>query len=255
MGRRIIYRIQAKDGNRVTEGEWGEINRLQHWYNSEFSWSSGRLALKRFVVFPNMEDFQNIETPISEVIGQRHASLRARGLTEPEIISQMERDRLIFVKWGGYFDDCLASGFTRVADNEWNAYLVCDFLLKASTLCLGARISIQDEGRFVKTGHAAFHDGMIEVDKGAVGRDIDAEELCATRRVFSVVDPEKYKRHAAFRNLIPEFSKLKISDRQKLVRNWNWLGYDGNFDADGDDLGGIDLNTKVRSFVVVGKIT
>ncbi|MCX6141768.1 MAG: hypothetical protein NTZ35_00970, partial [Ignavibacteriales bacterium] len=147
MGRRIIYRIYDREGNRFTEGEWEEIDRLQHWYNSEFSWSTGRLGVKRYIFFPNAEDFQNVETPIREVIGQRHASLRQQGLSKPEIVSQMEKDNLITVKWGGYYDNCLASGFTRVADNEWNAYLVCDFLLKASTLCPDARISAFDEGK------------------------------------------------------------------------------------------------------------
>jgi hypothetical protein len=206
--------------------------------------------VKRFILFPNAEDFQNIETPIWELIGQRHAALRAQGLSEPEIIFQMEKDKLIIVKWGGYYDNCLASGFTRVADNEWNAYLVCDFLLKASTLCPNAIINVYDEGRFIKTGQTDFKNGIVEVGKAEVTADVDAEDLCATRRVFSVVDPEKYNRHPAFRNMIPEFGKLKTSERMKLIKNWNWLGYEGNFDVNGDDRNGFDLNTKVRSFLV-----
>ena len=250
MGRRIIYRINDREGNRFTEGEWEEIDRLQHWYNSEFSWSTGRLAVKRYILFPNAEDFQNVETPIWELISQRKASLRGHGLSEPEIISQMEKDKLIIVKWGGYQDNCLASGFTRVADNEWNAYLVCDFLLKSSTLCPNARISVFDEGRFIKTGQVHFKNGIVQVEKAGGPPDVDVEDVCATRRVFSVVDPERYNRHPTFWNMIPEFGKLKMSERMKLVRNWNWQGYEGNFDANGDDLSGFDLNTKVRSFIV-----
>jgi hypothetical protein len=250
VGRRIIYRIYDREGNRFTEDEWGEIDRLQHWYNSEFSWSTGRLAVKRYIFFPNAEDFQNVETPLWEVIGQRHASLRLQGLSEPEIVSQMEKDNLITVKWGGYYDNCLASGFTRIADNEWNAYLVCDFLLKASTLCPNARISAFDEGKFIKPGQADFKNGHVEVGKSGAFSDVEVEDLCSTRRIFSVVDAEKYNRHPAFRNMIPEFGKLKMSERKKLVNNWNWLGFDGNFDGNGDDARGFDLNTKVRSFIV-----
>ena len=250
MSRRIIYRIADGGGNRFSESEWEEIDRLQHWYNSEFSWSTGRIAVKRYILFPNAEDFQNVETPIWEIIGQRHTSLRHEGLSEREIISQMEKDNLVIVKWGGYYDDCLASGFTRLANNEWNAYLVCDFLLKASTLCPNACINVTDEGRFIKTGQVEFRNGAVEVENAVVAPDVHAKDLCATRRVFSVVDPEKYNRHPTFRNMIPEFSKLKMSERNQVVRNWNWLGYEGNFDANGDDLSGFDLNTKVRSFVV-----
>ena len=250
MGRRIVYRIEDRAENRFTEGEWGEVERLQHWYNSEFSWSTGRIALKRYILFPNAGDFENVDTPFAEVIGQRRASLRAQGLSEPEIILQLEKDKLLVVKWGGYSDNCLASGFTRVADNEWNAFLVCDFLLKASTLCPTAGIHVADEGKFVKGGSAIFRNGTVVVKKSSSREAVNVDELCATRRVFSVVDAEKYGRHPAFRNLIPEFGKLKMSERKKLVRNWNWLGYEGNFDANGDDLTGFDLNAKVRSFIV-----
>src|SRR3989442_10557590 len=34
------------------------------------------------------------------------------------IIAQLEADGLVIAKRGGYFDQCLASGFTRVAGNE-----------------------------------------------------------------------------------------------------------------------------------------
>jgi hypothetical protein len=250
VSRRIVYRINDRGGNRFSESEWEAIDRLQHWYNSEFSWSTGRLALKRYVIFPNTEEFQNTKMPVWEAVGQRHASLREQGLSEPEIISQMEKDNQVIVKWGGYFDDCLASGFTRIADNEWNAYLVCDFLLKASTLCPNAAISVTDEGRFIKTGHVDFRNGAVEVGNEGYTPEREARDLCVTRRVFSVVDSEKYNRHPTFHNMIPEFNKLKTSEREHLVKNWNWLGYESNYDANGDDLSGFDLNLKVRSFIV-----
>jgi hypothetical protein len=249
VSRRIIYRIFDNGANRFSESEWGEIERLQHWYNSEFSWSTGRLAIKRYVLFPNAEDFQNLDTPIWEVIGRRHAALRTQGLSEPAIISQMEKDRLLTAKWGGYYDNCLASGFTRVADNEWNAYLVCDFLLKGSTLIPNATINIEDEGKFVKSGKVDIRNGVAEIKEGA-SPGIDVKELRATGKVFSLVDPAKYNRHPGFRNMIPEFNKLKASEQKKVVRNWNWLGYEGNFDANGDDFEGFDLNTKIRNIIV-----
>jgi len=248
MSRRIIYRIEDRDGNQFSDDEWDEIERLQHWYNSEFSWSTGRLAFKRFVSFPNTEDFDNLSTSVWDVIAKRHQLLHEQGLTEREIISQMEKDRLLVVKWGGYYDNCLASGFTRVADNEWNAFLVCDFLLKASTLCRQANILVVDEGKFIKTGEVVLRDGNVSLPEKSQTSIQDRADLRLNGRVFSVVDPEKYNRHPSFRNIIPEFNKLKVSERMKLVRNWNWLGYDGNYDSNGDDNRGFDLNTKVRSF-------
>jgi hypothetical protein len=250
VSRRIIYQIEDSEGNRLTEDEWDEVERLQHWYNSEFSWSTGRLAFKRFVSFPNTEDFDNLSSSIWDIIAQRHQVLHEQGLSEREIVSQMEKDRLLVVKWGGYYDNCLASGFTRVADNEWNAYLVCDFLLKASTLCLGARISVRDEGKFIKTGSIVLQNANVSIPREGFSAEFEIQDVRKTGRVFSVVDAEKYNRHPAFRNIIPEFNKLKRSERMKLVRNWNWLGYDGNYDVNGDDKKGFDLNSKVRSFNV-----
>jgi hypothetical protein len=54
MSRRIVYKIKERPEYLVTEGEWDEIKRLQHWYNSEFTWSTGNLAFKRYILFPNV---------------------------------------------------------------------------------------------------------------------------------------------------------------------------------------------------------
>ena len=248
MGRRIVYRIEDRSSNRFTDEEWDEVERLQHWYNSEFFWSTGRLALRRYVVFPNTESSGNSEIPLWDLIAKRHRLLLADGLTEREIVSLMERDKLIIVKRGGYYDNCLASGFTRIADNEWNAYLVCDFLLKASTLIPNATISLADEGRFIKTGLLELRNAIATLPGDEYCSATKAEELCRTRRIFSVVDAEKYKRHPSFGNVIPEFSKLEASEKRVLVRNWNWLGYEGNYEVDGDDRKGFNLNAKVRLF-------
>jgi len=248
MSRRIIYRIEDRSGNSFTEEEWSEVVRLQHWYNSEFSWSTGRISFKRFVVFPNTEDFKDVSVSIWDHIAQRHQDLRAMGLQEPEIMANLESEKLVIVKWGGYYDGCLASGFTRVADNEWNAFLVCDFLLKTSTLLPECTISVQDEGRFVKTGRIGIRNAAVFLKHEPDDSTLLAEEACASNRVFSVVDAAKYARHPSFRNVIPEFARLKAMKKREIVRNWNWLGYDGRYDLDGDDVRGYDLNSKVRFF-------
>jgi hypothetical protein len=135
-----------------------------------------------------------------------------------------------------------------VADNEWNAFLVCDFLLKASTLCPRLSIRATDEGKFIKTGSIWFRNGGVLISGDDNANGSSAQQLCDARRVFSVVDPAKYDEHPAFKNLIPEFNKLKAKEKMEVVRNWNWLGYDDGYDADGDDVKGFNLNVKVRQF-------
>jgi hypothetical protein len=250
MGRRIIYRIEDRPGNKFTDEEWASVERLQHWYNSEFSWSTGRLRFKRFVIFPNTEDFANLSLSVWEIIAKRQQTLREKGLPEREIIAQMEQEKLLIVKWGGYFDECLASGFTRVADNEWNAFLTCDFLLKASTLLPDASIVVKDEGKFIKTGILSLHNASVVFQRGGNTSTINLEEICASRHAFSIVDADKYARHPSFRNVVPEFGRLKEMEKREVLKNWNWLGYDGKYDSNGDDNKGFDLNSKVRSFLI-----
>ncbi len=248
MGRRLIYKIEEKLENSFSEEQWEEVLRLQHWYNSEFTWSVGKLAFKRYVLFPNTEEFSNLNLSVWEIIGQRHDQLRKSGLSEQEAIVQLEADRLVLVKWGGYFDGCLASGFTRVADNEWNAFLVCDFLLKASTLCPTATIKVMDEGRFIKSGSVSFRNGYALL--GGQNRE-SVHDGDGRWHIFSIVNPEKYDKHPGLKNVIPDFNTMESKDRLALVRNWNWLGYGNGYDVDGDDTSGFDLHTKLSGVQTV----
>jgi hypothetical protein len=248
VGRRIIYKIRD-DKNSFTDQEWEEVQGLQHWYNSEFSWSTGKIAFKRYIIFPNTEEFYNLDQTIWQIIDRRRTTLREQGLSQQEIIVQLEKDRLVFVKWGGNYDNCLASGFTRVADNEWNAFLVCDFLLKASTLCPGATIQVFDEGQFIKTGAVWLRNGAVLLPKHNL-RTPFVEEILQDRRIFSIVNPTKYSKHPAFKNIIPDFNRKQPKERRSLVQNWNWLGYGDGYDSQGDDLEGYDLNAKARDFLL-----
>ncbi|MBI4429089.1 MAG: hypothetical protein HY562_08215 [Ignavibacteriales bacterium] len=251
MGRRILYKIEDNSQNSFTEDQWTEVGRMQHWYNSEFKWSLGKIAFKRYVIFPNAEEFANLDQSVWQIIAQRHHSLHEQGMTDHEIVEQLERDRLVFVKWGGYFDNCLASGFTRVADNEWNAFLVCDFLLKVSTLCPDMTIHVVDEGQFVKTGEVWVRRGEVYLRTSRLPKSLFLDEMIQDKHIFSIVNPDKYNNHPAFKNVIPEFNRLHAADKLNVVRRWNWLGYGDGYDASGDDATGFNLNLKVRRFHIV----
>jgi hypothetical protein len=246
MGRRIIYRIEEREENTFSESEWNDVLRLQHWYNSEFTWTAGKIAFKRYVLFPNAEDFSDLDVSVWELIARRHQSLQQEGRSDEEIVRQLERDRLVTVKWGGYFDQSLASGFTRVADNEWNAYLVCEFLLKASTILKESTIVVSDEGKFIKTGRLSMRDGVVLLEEDNIESVVRG--FVDAGHIFSLVNPGKYDKHPAFKNIIPEFNSLKKGERRAVVRNWNWLGYEDGYDVAGDDIDGFDLNSKVRAF-------
>jgi hypothetical protein len=234
----------------VSEERWDEILRLQRWYNSEFSWSSGRLVFRRYVLFVNAEEFADLEWSPNEIVERRKASLRQMGMGELEIVAQLERDGLVSVRWGGYQDDSYASGFTRVADNEWNAYLVCEFLLKASLAIPDVAIVARDEGQFIKTGMVRFRNGCVEVPSPA-GPSERGGAATPSQRVFALIDPDRYADHKAPKNVIPQFTDRKPEERKKLVQNWNWLGF-GNAEREFDEpKDGLDLNSKVKKFVAM----
>lgn len=242
MARRVLYRIRDDGRNFISTEEWDSIKSLQNWYNSEFFWTGGKISLRRFVVFP---DFDKVGADLKRVRRQ-FGELEKAGYSEEEIVRELEARRLVIVKRGGYEDGMIASGFTRVADNEFNAFLVVDFLLKASRIARTATLEVFDEGNFIKTHAAELANGDVIVRERIAPQEL-YEEAREARRVFSVVNPDKYDGHPEFTNCVNEFNGLLPVERARVLEDWNWLGYESkaDFDFNGDDFIGFDLNRKV----------
>ncbi len=242
MARRIFYRIPEDGYNFISGEEWDSIRSLQHWYNSEFFWTGGKVNLRRFILFPNYDTIGGDTKEIRE----RYEELDKAGYSEEEIVTDLESRGLVVVKRGGYEDGMVASGFTRVADNEFNAFLVLDFLLKVSKIVRTASILVHDEGSFVKSHFIEISNGDVTVRGAEMQRSL-FDELKRSRRVFSVVNPDKYDGHPEFTNRVSEFNELEPFERAKVLEDWNWLGYESNasFDFNGDDFFGFDLNRKL----------
>lgn len=247
MARNIYYKVLERTGNSITDPEWEEILRLQHWYNSEFIWTAGKLMFKMHVIFPNLEHEPDEEI-LFRMILRRRSELREQGHLDNDIIRLLESEGLIISKRGGYLDNCLASGFTRVAANEWNAYLVCEFLLKASSVARSCTIEVFDEGQFVKPRSVRMRQGSIAIPSMEAGRESFYRALVSNRRVFSVVDPAKYDQFPVYENTVQDFNDRDPEERRSLVKDLNWLGFENNFDLNGDDIQGVDLNRKVAGF-------
>ncbi len=248
MARKLYYKIIDDGRNRITDGEWERILSLQHWYNSEFFWTAGRLALKMYAVFPNVPDDSADAEALRRRIGERRREMRDQGLTENETIQRLAAEGLIIAQKGGYFDKCLASGFTRVASNEFNAYLVCEFLLKSSLLAPDAVLTAYDEGEFVKPKLVKFQAGRVTVPLRDTTRASLYERMIVNRHVFSIVDAAKYDQFPRFRTTIADFNELSDDERLSILKDWNWLGFENNFDLNGDDIQGFNLNKKVLEF-------
>jgi hypothetical protein len=251
MARKLYYTVDDDGQNRLTDAQWEEILRLQHWYNSEFIWTAGRLAFKMFAVFPNIDFLFDNEEDLWQKIAKRKRELRLSGATENEIILQLEAEGMVIAKKGGYFDHCLASGFTRVAANEFNAYLVCEFLLKASFIAGGISITVRDEGEFVKPKKVIFRNGKVLLPLRDGARRPAYEMMVGNRHVFAIVDSAKYDRFPFYQTTIADFNELPADEQSIILKDWNWLGFENNYDINGDDIQGFDLNKKVAEFEIL----
>jgi hypothetical protein len=248
MARKLYYQVDDNRRYTISDAQWEEILRLQHWYNSEFIWTAGRLAFKMFAVFPNIDFVVDNEEELWRRILERKRQLRLAGASENEIITQLEADGMVIVKRGGYLDHCLASGFTRVAANEFNAYLVCEFLLKTSAIAPEIAISVRDEGEFIKPRSVLFRNGRVQVPLIDPSKLPVYEMMVGNRHVFAIVDAAKYDRFPLYQTTIAGFNDLPPLERHVILRDWNWLGFENNYDMNGDDIQGFDLNKKVAAF-------
>ncbi len=242
MARKIFYRVADDGKNFISGEEWEQVQSLQNWYNLEFFWTGGKLNFKRFVIFPNYE----LAVAAPGKIREEFSKLEISGFSEEEIVTRLESKGLIIVKRGGYEDGMIGSGFTRVADNEFDAFLVLDFLLKVSRIAPTATLEVFDEGNFIKTHSLNLNNGDVYIKEGGISSEI-IDVIKTTRRVFGIVNPDKYDGHPEFSNCVNEFNELLPGERAKVVEDWNWLGHESkaDFDFNGDDFCGFDLNQKV----------
>jgi len=250
LARKLYYKVLDNGKNIITDDEWEEISRLQWWYNSEFIWTAGKLGFRIYAVFPNPESHIKTEN-IVQVIRERRKLLRSQGFSEVKTILKLEEEGLVILQKGGYYQNCLASGFTRVAGNEFNAYLVCEFILKASRIATSAEFILIDEGQFIKTKSIILKNGVIYLKAGENYSEEFCKHIIENRKVFSLVNPAKYDNHPVFKNEVSDFNNMTLEEKFNILKDWNYLGYGNNFDKDGNDTGGIDLNTRVTDFVLI----
>lgn len=254
MARRIKYWIEDNGKNFMTDEEWEEIMKLQRWYNSEFVWTAGKINFKRFAIFPNWENVELMiwageKDPVKNIIEKRFEMLLSSGMNEVEALEKLEKEGLIFLKRGGYIDNSIASGITRIGGNEFNAYLLCEFLLKVSFIATGVEISVYDEGEFIKSGFVKMKMGEVYVQKTDRVSEEKWGEMRRYKKVFSIVDPAKYTNYPRLKNVIPNYNSLNKKDKLAILQDWNWLGYGDPYDFEGDDFTGYDLNRKARAIV------
>jgi hypothetical protein len=250
MARKLHYRIPDDGKNTITDREWDDVLRLQHWYNSEFFWTAGKLAFKMFAVFQNIAKGNLAAEEWQAQVSEKMEQYRKEGLCENEIVRVLEREGLVIAKQGGYAEGCLASGFTRVAANEFNAYLTAEFVLKVSHLLRESTILLEDEGEFIKPKRIIVRCGEVIIPAVEPMQLAVAQNMAEHRHAFAIVDSLKYNQFPKYRSNIPEFGEMTREEQSTILSEWNWLGFESNYDINGDDIQGLNLNEKVSKFSV-----
>ncbi len=250
MPRALRYYVEENDSNVIENGEWGEIVRLQHWYNSEFIWTCDRIGLKRYILFPNYDRMPDMPYNTARFHFRRRLLAKKIELKdEVGAVKAMEEEGLFNVRWGGVRDDSIASGITHIADNEFNAYLLSEFLLKCSTISRGATFTIEDEGRFVLCGRVAFRDGEILVRRTDLYPDGDVP--LDIPQLFSVVDPARYDDHPRFTQSVEDFDDLDDDARVESTSDYRALGFANNYDTAWGDTEGLNLQMRARKVELI----
>jgi hypothetical protein len=145
MGRTIHYLVEDDGQNHITDEEWQKIEELQERYNSDFKWSCERLSLERINISPNWSAWDETGLRANEVWRRIETELK-----KPNGIQSLLDHGLIEVSKGGYRGSkYLMSGFTKVRDDEYNAGLVIEFLIKASLIAPRIQIRVHDEGDYL----------------------------------------------------------------------------------------------------------
>ena len=252
MPRALRYYVPETGQDLLPNSVWKEISRLQHWYNSEFIWSCDRIGLKRYILFPNYDHIPEMPYHVARYHFRKRLLAKKIELQDELAAARaMEEEGLFTVRWGGVRDSSVASGITHVADNEFNAYLLCEFLLKCSTLAPEAEFRIEDEGRFILTRNAAFRNGEVIVAPGDAWPTLGDRPIpLDPPQVFAVVNPSKYDQHPGFTQTVDDFDDLDEETQIAEVRGFGHLGFTNNYETAWGDNDGLNLQQRVRKIVV-----
>jgi hypothetical protein len=109
---------------------------------------------------------------------------------------------------------------------------------------------VRDEGKFIKPERIIIRNNQLTLIVESLSKESFYQTMVKNKRVFSVVDPMKYDNYPLYQPTVENFNNMKNEEQQNVLNDWNWLGFENNFDINGDDIQGYDLNKKVSSFDV-----
>lgn len=249
MPRALRYHIEDAHNGAIDKDAWKDIMRLQHWYNSEFFWSCDKISLKRYLLFPNYERMPDMPYRVAKFhFRKRLVQKRIELGDEIAAVRAMVEEGFFHVRWGGVRDNAFASGISHVAGNEFNALLLCEFLLKCSYMVPDTTLVVEDEGHFIRCKRVSFLNGQILVAKEDLAGAEPLDTVDAIQ-VFTVVNPEKYDDYPPFVERIDDLSELDMTE-DNISDKFGSFGFDASFETQWGDGDGVNLQQRAKAVVV-----
>ncbi|OGJ85799.1 MAG: hypothetical protein A2268_00910 [Candidatus Raymondbacteria bacterium RifOxyA12_full_50_37] len=157
MGRTLHYTLLRNDAFPITEKDWDRIIAATEAFNTKFTWTCERVGFHNVDYYPRWPSrFKNSRLPVDgdawEYINARYKRLEKRNLNHLQIVRRMLSEKFIAIHGDNpdKIDLQQANGFTKVAGNEWNAFLTVAWIVTVSTMLPNHEIELNDEGHFLK---------------------------------------------------------------------------------------------------------
>jgi hypothetical protein len=167
MGRTISYFVPKTTP--VSSQDFEEINRVQQEYNQRFTWECERLSLEQVSWWPLWANRNpNSALPLHLAAGEVYTLIQKK-LDLGESLHTLAKKKYVKLQSGGYLGGKFsASGFTKIGDNEWEAYLVLRFLTWVSQRYPHLLLHVRDEGDFILAGSIILVGGQPKLDRRAI---------------------------------------------------------------------------------------
>jgi hypothetical protein len=238
MARTLFYFLSADAPEGIVPAQWQSIAALRDFYNHEFFLGRSRIQLDPLEYQPRWPEIYP-----DSLLGTNDTELGWRlvqnALRQGMNIDELVRQKLVVIKRNPAHHYL---GMTHTRDSHWEAFLACEFLLKASLISPALKIEVFDDSDFIPCGHIIIRRGGVEAQLSSSYHYWVKYEKVECREQYVVKNRESWDRHQVFLPLERRVLEkdLEQSPEAKLPIQWKKL-----FTAQAES-GILDLNVKCQ---------
>jgi hypothetical protein len=238
MARTLFYFISSAAPEGMTACHWQTIEALRDFYNREFYLDRRRIQLAPVEYMPRWPEIYP-----DSLLGTNDYELGWRLIQEQlhsgRSLEVMEREKLIVTKQN---PENMYLGITQTRNNHWDAFLVCEFLLKVSYLSPDLSIEVFDESDFIPSGHLIIRNGEAEAQLSSSYIYWVKQEKVEWMEKYVLKNRELWESRKVFLPLERSALAVDLEKSKEIPLPIHW---DKLFTTN-DEHGILDLNTKCQ---------